>query len=233
VNATLAELLVSLHDVAEFHWAALMLTDTETMLPFGGVVEGLAADACVPFWDNELLDPDFSKFNALARSSEPVVTLADATDGDLSRSPRFQKLYSPLGGGDELRVAFTTGNTCWAVASLIRRADTGQFTAIEMQSVRDLVPVAARKRGLSPEEVVRLSATSIAIIGAGLVAGPTSALIADLAARGVAILLISSELPELIGLCHRVAVMRAGTICGVLPGATATAAELLAMAVGQ
>ncbi len=59
------------------------------------------------------------------------------------------------------------------------------------------------------------------------------ALIADLAADGVAILLISSELPELLGLCDRVAVMRAGTICGVLPGATATAPELLAMAVGQ
>jgi len=59
------------------------------------------------------------------------------------------------------------------------------------------------------------------------------AIIADLAARGVAILLMSSELPELLGLCDRVAVMRAGTICGVLPGATATAPALLAMAVGQ
>ena len=144
VNETLAELLLSLHDVAEFQWAALMLTDTETMLPFGGVVEGLATDACVPFWDNELLDPDFSKFNALARSSDPVATLADSTDGDLSRSPRFQKLYNPLGGGDELRVAFTTGNTCWAVASLVRRADTGHFSPTEVQSVRDLVPVGAR-----------------------------------------------------------------------------------------
>ena len=73
-----------------------------------------------------------------------MVTLADATDGDLSRSPRFQKLYSPLGGGDELRVAFTTGNTCWAVVSLIRRADTGHFSPAEVQSVRDLVPVGAR-----------------------------------------------------------------------------------------
>jgi DNA-binding CsgD family transcriptional regulator len=144
VNATLTELLLSLHDVAEFQWAALMLTDTETMLPFGGVVEGLATNACVPFWDNELLDPDFSKFNALARSSDPVATLADATDGDLSRSPRFQKLYKPLGGGDELRVAFTTGSTCWAVASLVRRADTGHFSPTEVQSVRDLVPVGSR-----------------------------------------------------------------------------------------
>ena len=58
-------------------------------------------------------------------------------------------------------------------------------------------------------------------------------LIVDLAARGVAVLLISSELPELLGLCDRVAVMRGGAICGVLPGATATAPELLAMAVGQ
>jgi rhamnose transport system ATP-binding protein len=57
--------------------------------------------------------------------------------------------------------------------------------------------------------------------------------IVDLSARGVAILLISSELPELLGLCDRVAVMRAGTICGVFPGATATAPALLAMAVGQ
>jgi rhamnose transport system ATP-binding protein len=57
--------------------------------------------------------------------------------------------------------------------------------------------------------------------------------IADLAGRGVAVLLISSELPELLGLCHRVAVMREGTICGILPGATATAPELLALAVGQ
>ncbi len=144
VNATLAQLLVSLHEVAEFQWAALMLTDTETMLPFGGVVEGLDPSACVPFWDNELLDPDFSKFNALARSSDPVATLADATDGDLSRSPRFQKLFNPLGGGDELRVAFTTGTTCWAVASLIRGADSGHFSPSEVQAVRDLVPVGAR-----------------------------------------------------------------------------------------
>jgi ABC-type sugar transport system ATPase subunit len=59
------------------------------------------------------------------------------------------------------------------------------------------------------------------------------ALIAELAARGVAVLLLSSELPELLGLCHRIAVMREGTITGVLPGATATAPELLAMAVGR
>ena len=59
------------------------------------------------------------------------------------------------------------------------------------------------------------------------------ALIGDLVERGVAILMISSELPELIGMCDRVAVMRAGTISGVLPGTEATAPRILAMALGQ
>ena len=49
----------------------------------------------------------------------------------------------------------------------------------------------------------------------------------------MAILMISSELPELLGMCDRVAVMRAGTISGVLPGAEATAPRILAMALGQ
>jgi DNA-binding CsgD family transcriptional regulator len=98
----------------------------------------------VPFWDNELLDPDFLKFNALARSTEPVGTLFEATDGDLFRSPRFQKLYAGWGIGDELRVAFTSGTTCWAVACLLRAEDAGPFTPAEVQAVHDLRPVVTR-----------------------------------------------------------------------------------------
>ena len=59
------------------------------------------------------------------------------------------------------------------------------------------------------------------------------ALIGDLVERGVAILMISSELPELLGMCDRVAVMRAGTISGVLAGSDATAPRILAMALGH
>ena len=58
-------------------------------------------------------------------------------------------------------------------------------------------------------------------------------LIIDLAVRGTAILLLSSELPELLGLCDRVAVMHEGTISGVLPRAGATAPAILAMALGR
>jgi ribose transport system ATP-binding protein len=43
-------------------------------------------------------------------------------------------------------------------------------------------------------------------------------LIADLAASGLACVVISSELPELIGLCHRIVVLRQGSVVGVLDG---------------
>ncbi|TIX85217.1 MAG: sugar ABC transporter ATP-binding protein, partial [Mesorhizobium sp.] len=39
-------------------------------------------------------------------------------------------------------------------------------------------------------------------------------LITELAARGMAILIVSSELEELVGLCHRMYIMREGSIVG-------------------
>jgi L-arabinose transport system ATP-binding protein len=55
----------------------------------------------------------------------------------------------------------------------------------------------------------------------------------DMAERGLAILLISSELPELLGMCDRVAVMCDGRVAGELPAASATAPALLALALGH
>ncbi len=48
------------------------------------------------------------------------------------------------------------------------------------------------------------------------------ALMTDLAAQGVAILMISSELPEIFGMSDRIAVMYGGTIVGLLDRAEAT-----------
>jgi rhamnose transport system ATP-binding protein len=58
-------------------------------------------------------------------------------------------------------------------------------------------------------------------------------LIVDLAAQGLAILLISSELPEVLGLSHRVAVMRAGTVVGTLEGGAATPEGVMTLALGH
>ena len=58
------------------------------------------------------------------------------------------------------------------------------------------------------------------------------ALVDRLAAEGVGIVLISSELPELVGLADRVLVMRDGRVAGEFPRAEATQERLLACAVG-
>jgi ribose transport system ATP-binding protein len=57
-------------------------------------------------------------------------------------------------------------------------------------------------------------------------------LIHRLAAQGRGVIVISSELMELIGLCHRVAVMRAGRLQATLPADRLTEEELIAHATG-
>ncbi|HKO91878.1 MAG TPA: sugar ABC transporter ATP-binding protein, partial [Polyangiaceae bacterium] len=53
------------------------------------------------------------------------------------------------------------------------------------------------------------------------------ALVRDLTERGLAVVLVSSELPELIGLADRVAVMAGGEITGMLEGDAITEREIL------
>ncbi len=59
------------------------------------------------------------------------------------------------------------------------------------------------------------------------------ALMQNLAAEGVAILMISSELPEILGMSDRIAVMRAGSVAGVLSRGEATQQRILGLALGQ
>ena len=56
-------------------------------------------------------------------------------------------------------------------------------------------------------------------------------IIVDLAKAGVGVLVVSSELAELVGICTRILVMREGEIVAEVPGKTATERELLRHAV--
>ncbi len=123
--------------VAPYDAGALMMTDPETHLPAGGVVSGFEPSACAPFWDNELLDPDFNKFNDLAKRVDPLATLVDATDGEIERSPRYQKLYAQFGTTDELRVVFMAGATCLAIGAFVRCG--GSYSTTETADVRNLL----------------------------------------------------------------------------------------------
>jgi len=56
--------------------------------------------------------------------------------------------------------------------------------------------------------------------------------IVDLAGQGRSVIVISSEMGELIGLCHRILVMRAGRIVGEVSGEAMTEHEIVILATG-
>lgn len=58
-------------------------------------------------------------------------------------------------------------------------------------------------------------------------------LMSELASQGLAILMISSELPEVIGMSDRVVVMRKGAIAGILDKTEASQEAILTLALGQ
>ncbi len=59
------------------------------------------------------------------------------------------------------------------------------------------------------------------------------ALMREMAGRGLAVLMISSEMPEILGMSDRIAVMRGGAISGTLSRDEASQERLLAMALGH
>jgi len=56
--------------------------------------------------------------------------------------------------------------------------------------------------------------------------------VAELAAQGKSVIVISSEMQELIGLCHRILVMRSGRIVGEVTGEAMTEDEIVTYATG-
>jgi ribose transport system ATP-binding protein len=52
-------------------------------------------------------------------------------------------------------------------------------------------------------------------------------LLHDLAAQGMTCIMISSEMNELLGLCHRIGVMRSGRLVTILDGPSATEDQII------
>ena len=55
-------------------------------------------------------------------------------------------------------------------------------------------------------------------------------LIIDLAARGKTVIMVSSEMPELLGVCDRILVMSGGRLAGEVNAADTTQEEIMALA---
>jgi ABC-type sugar transport system ATPase subunit len=57
-------------------------------------------------------------------------------------------------------------------------------------------------------------------------------LVGELAGSGVAVLVVSSDLPEIVTIADRVGIVRRGRLVAELDGRTTTAEEVLSMAAG-
>ena len=55
-------------------------------------------------------------------------------------------------------------------------------------------------------------------------------LILDLANRGKTVLMVSSEMPELLGVCDRIVVMSGGRVAGEVDAANTTQEEIMTLA---
>ncbi len=90
--------------------------------------------------------------------------------------------------------------------------------------------VLARWFALSPKAVILMEPTRGIDVGAK---SEVYVFIQDLAARGVAVLMVSSEMPELLGLADRILVMYHGEVCGEFDPAETSEEELAhALSVG-
>ena len=118
--------------------------------------------------------------------------------------------------------------------------DYTQRLGVKTASIRSLVSTLSggnqQKVALSRWLLTRPSVLILDEPTQGIDVGAKSeihALMADLAEQGVAILMISSELPEILAMSDRIAVMQGGTVVSIVDRADATPERILARALGQ
>ena len=151
VAAFQSEALRRLRSLVSIDAAFFATVDPETLLFTGATSEEPLIEAASLFMDNEFGRDDVNKFTSLAASPDPVSSLDSATSGVRADSARFREVMSPLGLGDELRVALMSRGRCWGVLCLHRAAAAAGFDDDEIGLVRRVAPHLAEgiRRGIA------------------------------------------------------------------------------------
>ncbi|MCY3024351.1 MAG: sugar ABC transporter ATP-binding protein [Planctomycetota bacterium] len=139
------------------------------------------------------------------------------------------------------------GLSRWAAFGLIRRREENEVAVRQVESLRVKTPsvearvlnlsggnqqkvVLAKWLALTPRVLVFDEPTRGIDVGAK---AEIYRLMRDLAERGVAIIMISSEMEEVIGVSDRIAVMHEGAITGVLDRTEFSEERIMSLAVGK
>jgi len=131
----LEQVAIRVRTVVPYATGGWLPTDPGTMLYTGAYTEDVPGELHLDLFENELADADFAKFSEIVALPRPVLTLGDATDGDLTRSVRHRRIHAPAGLRSELRAVFRTGGSCWGVACLSRTEDAPDFSPAEVDFV--------------------------------------------------------------------------------------------------
>lgn len=82
-----------------------------------------------------------SRFAALAARGQGMLRASDLAAAERARSPRFARVWEPLGIDRELRFLFLQGGVCWGAAGLVRTGT--DFTDREMDFLCAIAPALA------------------------------------------------------------------------------------------
>ena len=118
--------------------------DPVTLLFTSAFAEEPLAQSTPLFLDNEFGRDDVNKFARLAGSNDTIGSLDHATRGDRKASARYREVLSPLGLGDEVRMALVSGGWCWGVLCLHRTKSSRGFDDAELDALNRLAPYVAQ-----------------------------------------------------------------------------------------
>ena len=120
--------------VVPFDAACWATVDPDTMMFTGSMTVEFEPTAALEqrFVEIESAGGDVNSFRDLATRQSPIGRLSDAGPAAIEASDRFQDIWAPIGVGHELRAAFSVANRCWAVAGMLRSADSADFSDSEV-----------------------------------------------------------------------------------------------------
>jgi rhamnose transport system ATP-binding protein len=174
-------------------------------------------------------------------------TVKAAMDAGIALVPEDRQhlgLVLPLSVGENLAMAVLPSLTRGGVISGARQRELSQRMMRDLSIKASSPSVAAETLSGGNQQKVMLGKWLAPAPKVLLLDEPTRGidvgakaevhrLVRDLASRGMATLLISSELPELLSLSDRIIVMREGRVSGELSGNDATQEKLLELALPQ
>ena len=134
------EIIKRLRTVIPIDLSFFTTADPATLLFTGAVLDDLLMRTTSAFIENEFLHSDVNKFAWMARNNTPVMSLVEATQGELARSQRYREILAPQALGDELRAVLSTGTVCWGFMCLHRAQGSPHFTLTEAAYLARLTP---------------------------------------------------------------------------------------------